>query len=119
MKSDKLKATFLELLSTNGGNISVTCKTLKVRSRQTIYNWLKDEEFSLSVQEIREGAIDNVESALYKAALDGNVTAQIFMLKTQGKSRGYIETMEITERVQPKLFNKENPHGLMVNLSEN
>ena len=46
--------------------------------------------------ECRETFVDNVESALYKEALGGNVTAQIFILKTLGKTRGYVERQEIT-----------------------
>ena len=43
------------------------------------------------VADAREGMLDNVESALYRAALDGRAWAVCFFLKTQGKSRGYVE----------------------------
>jgi hypothetical protein len=35
--------------------------------------------------------LDNVESALYTAALAGEAWAVCFFLKTQGKARGYVE----------------------------
>jgi len=44
----------------------------------------------------REKMIDNVESKLYSKALDGDTTAMIFFLKTQGKGRGYVERQEVT-----------------------
>jgi hypothetical protein len=40
--------------------------------------------------------LDNAETALYDDALNGNTTALIFFLKTQGKSRGYTERQELT-----------------------
>ncbi len=56
----------------------------------------KEEWFKNSIDDIREISVDNVESALYKSAIEGNTTAQIFYLKTQGKNRGYVERQEIT-----------------------
>jgi len=46
------------------------------------------------LSEAREIALDHVESKLMKAIDDGNLTAIIFFLKTQGKSRGYSERSE-------------------------
>ena len=39
--------------------------------------------------------LDFAESQLHKQILDGSTTATIFLLKTKGKSRGYIERQEI------------------------
>lgn len=89
--SKKDKDAFLTVLERNGGNIHDACKSVGV-SRRTIYKWKDSEDwFKERVEDIREISIDNVESALYKSAIEGNTTAQIFYLKTQGKSRGYIE----------------------------
>ena len=41
--------------------------------------------------EARESALDEAESELMKLIRAGNLTAIIFFLKTQGKSRGYSE----------------------------
>ncbi len=41
---------------------------------------------------------------LDKGMQEGNMTATIFFLKTQGKSRGYIERQEITGADGKKLF---------------
>ncbi len=44
--------------------------------------------------EARESSIDLAESKLIEAIKAGNLTAIIFFLKTQGKSRGYSERSE-------------------------
>ena len=41
--------------------------------------------------EARESSVDLAESKLIEAIKNGNLTAIIFFLKTQGKSRGYVE----------------------------
>jgi hypothetical protein len=48
------------------------------------------------LEQSRESMLDNAESKLYSEVLAGNMTALIFFLKTQGKSRGYCERQEIT-----------------------
>lgn len=52
--------------------------------RMTLYNWMHkypklEEQLKIS----KEEADMNVENALYKAAINGNVTAQIFWLKNR------------------------------------
>ena len=44
-----------------------------------------------ALTEARETMLDTAESVLYSKILAGDITALIFFLKTQGKSRGYIE----------------------------
>ena len=76
------------------GNLSQAAKALGV-SRSTI-----NRRVSLSpalkdvVDDVREELVDIAESALRREVVDGNITAIIFTLKTQGKSRGYIERQE-------------------------
>jgi hypothetical protein len=47
-----------------------------------------------AVTDEREVMLDNAESVLYRAVLSGEAWAVCFFLKTQGKSRGYIERQE-------------------------
>ena len=76
------------------GNITLVAKSFGL-SRMTIYNYLnKHPQLKESLADEREKMIDHVESALYNQALDGNTTAMIFFLKTQGKNRGYVERQE-------------------------
>ena len=78
------------------GNISLVAKSFDI-SRTTVYTFLnKHPEIKQCLADEREKMIDNVESALYNQALDGNTTAMIFFLKTQGKGRGYVERQEVT-----------------------
>ena len=48
--------------------------------------------------EARENALDIAESKLMKAIDEGNVTAIIFFLKTQGRSRDYSECQGVRPR---------------------
>ena len=47
------------------------------------------------LRDTREGMLDNAESSLYRAVLDGRAWAVCFFLKTQGRARGYIERHEV------------------------
>src|SRR5512133_899404 len=78
------------------GNLSMVARSF-VMSRQTLYNYIKTRPtVQAAVEEARETMIDNVESALYSAALNGEAWAVCFFLKTQGKHRGYVERQELT-----------------------
>ena len=64
-------------------------------SRQQIYNLLKKwPDCQELLEDEREGNLDVVETKLMEQILAGNTTATIFYLKTQGKSRGYVERVE-------------------------
>lgn len=52
-------------------------------------------KFKKEVDDIQNIALDFAESQLHKQIQDGNTTATIFLLKTKGKKRGYIERQEI------------------------
>ncbi|MFA4990599.1 MAG: hypothetical protein WC579_01645 [Candidatus Paceibacterota bacterium] len=85
------KRKMLEALEKSFGVVTTACNSSNI-PRKTHYNWLKtDEKYRQAVEEINEGAIDFVESQLYKLVENGNVTAIIFFLKTRGKKRGYVE----------------------------
>lgn len=100
--SNNKKKQVIRALESNGGNISATCHIEKI-SRQTFYNWYDEDEiitddnltFKEAVFNITEMSIDNVESSLYRKAIEGETTAIIFFLKTKGKKRGYVERAEI------------------------
>jgi len=49
-----------------------------------------------AVQDAKESMLDFAEGKLYQKIKAGDNTAILFYLKTQGKSRGYIERQEIT-----------------------
>ena len=78
------------------GNISAVAKRLGV-CRQTVYTYI-DRHPSVKdvLAESRETMLDNAESSLYRAVLNGEAWAVCFFLKTQGKRRGYVERQEVT-----------------------
>jgi hypothetical protein len=76
------------------GNLTAVAKAFG-KSRTTIYTYVEKHELQPVLDEARDTMLDNVESTLYKQALEGNTTAMIFYLKTQGKSRGYVESNHV------------------------
>lgn len=91
--SEKDKEKFLTILAKNAGNVSAACNAFNI-TRQTYYNWVKDEGFKAIVDEIQESLIDNAESKLQKLINEDSPVAILFYLKTRAKSRGYIERQE-------------------------
>ena len=85
------------------GNLSTAAKSLQVE-RATLYRWIEQEGLEDAVQEGRNRRLDFAESMLDKGMQEGNMTAIIFYLKTQGKSRGYVERQEVTGADGKKLF---------------
>lgn len=89
------KKTMLDALERSLGIVSTACEKAGI-SRQTHYNWLKDDpEYKEAVRAIEERTIDFAESHLHALIKDKNPAATIFFLKTKGKNRGYIERQEI------------------------
>lgn len=84
------------LLVEKRGNIAATARALGV-TRKTVYKRIdKSDKLQEILHDARETMLDNAETTLYDEALNGNTTALIFFLKTQGKSRGYVERQEMT-----------------------
>lgn len=97
------QSNMIEALRISVCNVSVACTKANV-SRSMHYYWLtKSDIYKKEVENLKEGLIDRVESALYKNIIEGNVTAQIFFLKTKGKDRGYIETQELNFGNTPEI----------------
>lgn len=93
-KKAHLKEKILELYEASGCNVSSVCKRVGI-ARKTFYEWKKeDKEFTSKLEEIEDGLIDYVETALMKQIKEGQLTAIIFYLKTKGKDRGYTERVE-------------------------
>lgn len=84
-----------EQLKKDRGNVAATARRYGV-SRTAIHNKIqRHPKLQQALAEARETMLDNAESMLYKKALDGSTPELIFFLKTQGKSRGYIEKQEL------------------------
>jgi hypothetical protein len=92
LQADKI----IKAIDDLSGNVSAVARKFQV-SRTTLYKYISDHPtVKAALDEAREKMIDNVESTLYSKALAGDTTAMIFFLKTQGKSRGYVERQEVT-----------------------
>lgn len=94
-----LKKAFLAAMKKSFGNISASCRAVGIDSRQTIYNWKKeDPKFKEAVEsdDYAEDLMDAIEAKLAKLGFqDENPTVLIFLAKTKAKSRGYVEKTEI------------------------
>jgi len=94
MKTES-KDKMLKALEEFYGIVTTASKKAGI-SRQTHYRWLEeDEEYKTKVQDIRNSAIDFVETKLFDCIKSEKETSIIFYLKTIGKSRGYVPRQEI------------------------
>jgi hypothetical protein len=85
-----------EILRITRGNLSSAAERIGC-NRVTVYNYIEAHpELKEVLKEARETMLDHAESSLYNAAIRGEGGAVCFFLKTQGKSRGYIERQELT-----------------------
>lgn len=89
------KEVFLAVLRNKGGNITEACSAIGT-GRSTYYKWIKQKKFSDAVGEVRESLIDFGESMLMKQVQAENIAAICFLLKCQGKHRGWVERQELT-----------------------
>lgn len=83
------------------GFVEVAARALGVTGgtvRRAIAKWPR---LAAVVAEEREARLDVAELALYAAVQRGQSWAVKFLLKTQGKTRGYVERQEIEHSVQP------------------
>jgi hypothetical protein len=90
LKSDKLEHE----LKKAHGNLATVARAFGV-SRTAVFQFIgRRPKLQEVLNECREVQIDMVESALYAQALKGNMQAVMFFLRTQARSRGYIEKQE-------------------------
>jgi len=93
-KQHTKKEQFLSELENTMGIVSQASKRVGI-DRTTPYRWKKeDKQFSEDMDEIQNVVLDFAESKLYELVDDKHPTAIIFLLKTKGKDRGYVERQE-------------------------
>lgn len=94
-QNSTLKKAMIAALEKSLCVVTTACKTVGIE-RKTHYNWMNnDPEYKKAVEDLQDITLDFAESQLHKQIKDGNTTATIFLLKTKGKKRGYIERSEI------------------------
>ena len=99
----------LSALKTSMGNVTMACHSVGV-GRTTYYLWLKENPlFKEQVDEIEEIVLDWAESKLYEQIEKGNIAANIFYLKCQGKDRGWTEKYEKKEpNIKPFILSEQD-----------
>ena len=94
---DITKEAFIIAYRENFGNITIACHACGI-SRTMYQNWMKnDNEFKKALAEIEpeELMLDWGEHKLMERITKGDTLATMFLLKTKGKRRGYIEKTEV------------------------
>lgn len=90
-----LKKAMLAALEKSLGVVTTAANNVGI-TRKTHYDWLRnDKEYAEQVKALEDMVLDFAESQLHKQVNEGNTTATIFLLKTKGKKRGYVERQEI------------------------
>lgn len=93
------EAKLLDLISRLHGNVAAIARSFDV-TRSSVYDYIASRpKLQTALQDARETMIDNVESRFYSDCLKEDPayqTSRIFFLKTQAKSRGYVERTEMT-----------------------
>ena len=90
---DKIAAA----IKTSMGNISMAARSLKCERGWLSKKIHKTPMLKQLLDDYRESMVDNAESALNRAIIQGESWAVCFGLKTQGRSRGYSERWEMEE----------------------
>jgi hypothetical protein len=89
------KAEMIKSLEKSLGIVTNACKQVGI-DRTTHYRWLNsDDKYKAAVDDLKNVTLDFAERHLHKQIQEGNTTATIFLLKTLGKKRGYVERQEI------------------------
>jgi len=94
---DITKEAFIIAYKENFGNITISCQACGI-SRTMYQGWMKnDMEFRKTLAEIEpeEIMLDWGEHKLMERITKGDTLATMFLLKTKGKRRGYIEKTEV------------------------
>ena len=87
------KKVFLNALTKNLGIVAKAVRESGIPMR-THYQWLEDDPlYRDQVTQVKEVVLDFYEDALQDLVKQRQPAAVIFALKTQGKKRGYIETI--------------------------
>lgn len=83
-----------EALRATRGNVAAAAERLGM-TRTSLWHRIARSRYLQQVrEEAREAVLDAAEAKLEELALRGEVAPLIFLLKTRGRSRGYVERVE-------------------------
>jgi hypothetical protein len=95
-KRDSTALRIIKAIHESHGLVTKAASAAGVTYR-TVLRYINDyPSVAEAVETAREQMLDFAESKLYQLISEGDKTAIIFYLKTQGKCRGYIERQEVT-----------------------
>ena len=101
-KRERTAERIIKALNETKGFLTIAAPRAGV-SYRTIKRYVHDyPTVKRAMEEAHESITDVAENNLFNAIKEGNITAIIFYLKTQGKSRGYIEKSEVKAEVEHK-----------------
>ena len=95
-KTNSNKKKVLDCLEKSLGVVTTACNKANISRTQFCKWYNEDAEFAAKVREIDDIVLDFAESQLYAQVSGGNTAAILFLLKTKGKKRGYVERTEIS-----------------------
>ena len=95
-KREETCARIIKAIGECNGLLTLAAKKAGV-GHSTMNRYVQDfPSVKKAVHNAKETMLDFAEGKLYSKIKDGDNTAIIFYLKTQGKARGYIERQEVT-----------------------
>lgn len=80
-------------LKANLGNMTKTAEACGC-ARSYLYEYIKKNDMWHIVEETRETLVDNLENKAYDIAMRGSNSMLQFLLKNQGRHRGYADRLE-------------------------
>lgn len=85
-----VKEDLLKLIKLHNGNLSRVADALGAHRHSVRRRIEDDSELSQALKDSRERMIDELEESCFDRAMSSNdTTLQLFLLKTQGRHRGY------------------------------
>jgi hypothetical protein len=94
--SDPKKAEMILALESTKGVVTDAAEIAGI-ARSTHYLWMtEDKVYKDAVNDLQDVVLDFAENKLFKLVDKGDVAATLFLLKTKGKKRGYVERTEVS-----------------------
>lgn len=95
-RKQRTDAEIIVALKATGGLVYLAARKLECEPSVIYRRRDKSPKVAAVLEAQRGELVDLAEVGLKKLVMDGNVTAMIWITKTLGKSRGYVERQEVT-----------------------
>ena len=84
-----------ELIIKNKGNLSAVARQVPMSRSGVGKRVAESDRLKTACQAARDEVLDEIEDKLFERAKQGETTEMIFVMKTIGKERGYVERSEV------------------------